>query len=182
MLLTLSRTSEAIQFAYQIRDAFRKFTLPDHPRAPSQVFEQLEVPGIPLNISIDLPGPVFTIGGRQARPLATMPMPLAAVDKYRQFVLRKDKVGRAGKVLSMDSVAVPGIVNRSPHGEFRFCVPGRHFGHDLAAVRSGNIVGHGPVSGLIISLREPPNSWHDAQLLREIVKMNLNPRRLPVFG
>lgn len=112
--------------------------LPNGGHTPAKRLKHLHVPPVAINIVLEFPLPELFVGIRSGGIAAALvSMPEAAVNEHHRLMLRKHKVGRAGQLSDMKSIAKsPGEKTR-PKGPLRPSILSANARHHAAALRGG---------------------------------------------
>lgn len=98
-----------------------EFALPDNEHAPSCCLQRSQILGIPLQVALELRFPSFGIRCRLGRKAtASMLMPETPMHENYYAVFWQDKIGRTGKVASVQPVAVALRMKISSYSHFGF--------------------------------------------------------------
>ena len=119
------------------------FALPDRKDLPPCLRECFLRSPVPFLVPANLDFPKIAIGGRERGPGTVMPVPEAAVNEYHALSGWKDKVGSAGKIFTVKTIAVTEPMNEGADRHLQSGVFAPDAGHVAAALLGRNSV-HAP--------------------------------------
>lgn len=107
---------------------------PDHEYPPTRLLQQSDLPPVALDVGFEFFDPFVAVGRWSiSQPARVVPVPEAPVDEQGGSILRKDKIGAAGQIPTVQPETHSELVQTTTDLDLRFGVLASYGGHDLRA-------------------------------------------------